>query len=199
VTIDESDLKLMREDIRSLRPLVDILVVSSHDRDGLGRPLPAEMIAESRQTAEVNAESDKANLFSPIHLGPQFSQTEAYQKTLAHEAIDAGADIVYGHGSHVLQGVEIYKGKPVMYCLGNFAMDWIRMKPNKDGMVARVVVENRRIKRVSLVPVTRDAQNNVQMLDPSSGEGKKKIQKVMSLSGNLPLKIDGKEAVLLDE
>lgn len=199
VTIDESDLKLMREDIRSLRPLVDILVVSSHDRDGLGRPLPAEMTAESRQTTEVAAESDKANLFSPIHLDPIFSQTEAYQKTLAHEAIYAGADIVYGHGSHVLQGVDIYKGKPVMYCLGNFAMDWIRMKPNKDGMVARVVVENRRIKRVSLVPVTRDAKNNVQMLDPSSGEGEKKIQKVMSLSGNLPLKIEGKEAVLLDE
>ena len=73
------------------------------------------------------------------------------------------------------------------------------MRPNKDGMVARVVVENRRITRVSLVPVTRDAQNNVQMLDPSSGEGEKKIQKVMSLSGNLPLKIEGKEAVLLDE
>ena len=178
---------------------MDILVVSSHDRDGLGRPLPAEMTAESRPTTEVTAETDKANMFSVIHLGPIFSQTEAYQKTLAHEAIDAGADIVYGHGSHVLQGVEIYKGKPVMYCLGNFAMDWIRMKPNKEGMIARVVVENRRVTRVSLVTVTRDAQNNVQMLDPASREGEKQIQKVMSMSGNLPLKIEGKEAVLLDQ
>ncbi len=130
-------------------------------------------------------------------MGPQFSETEAYQKTLAREAIDAGADIVYGHGSHVLQGVDIYKGKPVMYCLGNFAMDWIRMSPNKDGMVARVVVERKRVERLSVVPVTRDAQNDVLMLDPSSGEGAKLIEKVRRLSGEIPLRIEGKEAVLL--
>jgi poly-gamma-glutamate capsule biosynthesis protein CapA/YwtB (metallophosphatase superfamily) len=198
VDIEESDLNRMLEDIRRLRPLVDVLIVSSHNRDGLGRPLPPDIIAESRPEVTAKAESDKASLYSPIPLGPQFSQTEAYQKTLAHNAIDAGADIVFDHGSHVLQGVEVYKGKPVLYCLGNFAMDWIRMSPNKEGMVARAVVVKKHVTRLSLVPVTRDAQNNVLMLDPSSGEGAKLIQKVVSLSGNLPLKIDGKEAVLLD-
>ncbi len=199
VAIEESDLSRLREDIRRLRPLVDILVVSSHNRDGLGRPLPPEMVAESRPKTSVRAESEttKASLFSPIPLGPQFSQTEPYQKLLAREAIDAGADIVFGHGSHVLQGVEIYKEKPVMYCLGNFAMDWIRMSPNKEGMVARVVVENRRLARVSLVPLTRDAQNNVLMLDPASGEGAKLIGKVMDLSDSISLKIEGSEAVLM--
>ena len=94
------------------------------------------------------------------------------RKELAHAAIDAGADIVYGHGSHVLQGAEVYKGKPVMYCLGNLATDWIRMRPNKDGIVARVVIDKKRVTRVSLTPVTRDAENNnVLMLDPSTGEG----------------------------
>jgi poly-gamma-glutamate capsule biosynthesis protein CapA/YwtB (metallophosphatase superfamily) len=199
VAIDESDLNRLREDIRRLRPLVDIVVVSSHNRDGLGRPLPPELIAESRPATGVRREggNDPASLFSPIPLGPQFSQTEAYQKTLAHEAIDAGADIVYGHGSHVAQGVEIYKSKPVLYCLGNFAMDWIRMSPNKEGMVARIVVENKKVARLSLVPVTRDAQNNVRMLDPASGEGAKLMEKVRSLSGDFALKIEGKEAVLL--
>jgi poly-gamma-glutamate capsule biosynthesis protein CapA/YwtB (metallophosphatase superfamily) len=199
VSIDESDLNRLREDIRRLRPLVDILVVSSHDRDGLGRPLSPELTAESRPetSGKTEGENNKASLTSPIPLGPQFSQTEGYQKTLAHEAIDAGADIVYGHGSHVVQGVEIYKAKPVLYCVGNFAMDWIRMSPNKEGLVARVVVENKRIARFSIVPVTRDNQSNVLMLDPGSGEGAKLIQKVMELSGNFPLKIEGKEAVLL--
>ncbi len=136
-------------------------------------------------------------MVSPIPLGPQFPQTEAYQKLLAHEAIVAGADIAYGHGSHVVQGVEMYKGKPVLYCLGNFAMDWIRMSPNKEGMVARVVVQNKRVVRLSFVPLTRDDQNNVLMIDPGSGEGARLIQKVIDLSGNTPLKIEGREAVLL--
>ena len=200
LTIDESDLSRLRNDIRRLRPLVDIVVVSSHNRDGLGLPLTPEVMAESRPPLILNAAGErenKASMFSPIFLGPQFSQTEAYQKLLAREAIDAGADIVYGHGSHVLQGLEVYKGKPVLYCLGNFAMDWVRMAPNKEGMVARVVVQSKRVMRLSLVPLTRDDQNNVLMLDPGSGEGARLIQKVIDHSGNVPLKIEGREAVLL--
>ena len=39
---------------------------------------------------------------------------------LAHEAIDAGADQFVGHGPHQLRGIEIYKGKPIFYSLGDF-------------------------------------------------------------------------------
>jgi poly-gamma-glutamate synthesis protein (capsule biosynthesis protein) len=38
----------------------------------------------------------------------------------ARQMIDAGADIVAGHGPHLLRGLEIYKGKPIFYSLGNF-------------------------------------------------------------------------------
>jgi poly-gamma-glutamate synthesis protein (capsule biosynthesis protein) len=43
-----------------------------------------------------------------------------YLKTFAHAMIDAGADVFVGHGPHFLTGVEIYKGKPIMYSLGDF-------------------------------------------------------------------------------
>jgi poly-gamma-glutamate capsule biosynthesis protein CapA/YwtB (metallophosphatase superfamily) len=45
---------------------------------------------------------------------------------LAHKSIDNGADAFVGHGVHVLRGVEIYKGKPIFYGLGEFfrEMDW---------------------------------------------------------------------------
>jgi poly-gamma-glutamate synthesis protein (capsule biosynthesis protein) len=47
---------------------------------------------------------------------------------LAHEAIDAGADEFICHGPHQLRGIEIYKGKPIFYSLGNFffetSMEW---------------------------------------------------------------------------
>jgi poly-gamma-glutamate capsule biosynthesis protein CapA/YwtB (metallophosphatase superfamily) len=43
-----------------------------------------------------------------------------FMPTLAHDAIDAGADAFIGHGPHQLHGIEIYKGKPIFYSLGNF-------------------------------------------------------------------------------
>jgi poly-gamma-glutamate synthesis protein (capsule biosynthesis protein) len=41
----------------------------------------------------------------------------------AHAAIDAGADVFFVHGPHTFRGIEIYKGKPIIYSLGNFAWD----------------------------------------------------------------------------
>lgn len=38
----------------------------------------------------------------------------------AHRMIDEGADVVVGHGPHLLRGLEIYRGKPIFYSLGNF-------------------------------------------------------------------------------
>ncbi len=43
-----------------------------------------------------------------------------YQKSLAKNYIDAGADLVIGSHPHILQGIEYYKGKPIVYSLGNF-------------------------------------------------------------------------------
>lgn len=48
------------------------------------------------------------------------SELATYQQPLAHALIDAGADAVIGHHPHVLHGVEVYRGKPIFYSLGNF-------------------------------------------------------------------------------
>jgi poly-gamma-glutamate synthesis protein (capsule biosynthesis protein) len=192
--VDPADLNRIREDIMKLRGQVDVVVVSSHNRDGMGREIPESGPGGDGERAAGAASRD--SLVAPIPLGPQFSQAEAYEKELAHAAIDAGADVVYGHGSHVLQGVEVYKGKPVMYCMGNSATDWIRMRPNKEGMVARVVVRDRHVSRVSLVPITRDEENNPVMLDPSVAEGMKLREKVRGLSAGVALDVVGREMVL---
>jgi hypothetical protein len=46
-----------------------------------------------------------------------------YETEVAHAAIDAGADMIIGHGPHVLKAIEVYRGKPVFYSLGNFCFD----------------------------------------------------------------------------
>ena len=48
---------------------------------------------------------------------------EDVQVSGAHEYIDAGADIVIGAHPHILQGLEYYHGKPIVYSLGNFWFD----------------------------------------------------------------------------
>ena len=46
---------------------------------------------------------------------------------LAHKSIDNGADMFVGHGPHVVRGVEIYKGKPIFYGMGEFYYQWQHM------------------------------------------------------------------------
>src|SRR3546814_8154045 len=43
-----------------------------------------------------------------------------FLKTLFHDVVDAGADVVVGGGPHSLRGIEIYKGKPIFYGIGVF-------------------------------------------------------------------------------
>ncbi len=56
-----------------------------------------------------------------VHWGiERQDRPEQYQRTLAQAYIDAGADLVVGAHPHVPQGIEYYKGKPIVYSLGNF-------------------------------------------------------------------------------
>jgi hypothetical protein len=59
-------------------------------------------------------------------------------------------------------------------------------------------VQDKRIERVSFVPVTRDSSNNVMMIDPASAEGSRLIGIIKGVSDNVPLPVDGREVVLLD-
>jgi len=56
-----------------------------------------------------------------IHLVP--AQLADYQREVARVAIDHGADLILGHHAHILKGIEVCKGKVIMYSLCNFALD----------------------------------------------------------------------------
>ena len=179
ITIDAGDLDRVKADIKKLRPQVDILVVSHHNRDG-STPV---------QFGSIKGTS----------AGRDRSKTEEYQKQLARVALDSGADLVFGHGTHTIQGVEIYQGKPILYAIGHSNFDQPGYEKSVDGLVARVVIQNKAIRRVSFVPVSRDANNDVYLLDPSQGEGAKLLQWVKDRSSAPPaLRIDGHEVVMFE-
>jgi poly-gamma-glutamate capsule biosynthesis protein CapA/YwtB (metallophosphatase superfamily) len=181
VSIDQADIDRVYRDIKKLRPLVDILIVSHHNRDG----------ATAVQFGSVKPTSA---------VGRDRTKTEEYQKTFARGALTAGADFVFGHGTHTIQGAEMHNGKPILYAIGHSTFDQPGYEKSTDGLVARVVIQGKNILRVSYVPVTRDANNDVYLLDPSEGEGAKLVQWVKERSTNPPpMRIDGHEVVLMDK
>lgn len=74
-----------------------------------------------------------------------------WQIDLARFTIDSGADLVVGHHPHVLQGAEIYKGRPIVYSLGNFIFGG-NARSDYDTAVLKVSLKDRNMK-VEFLPV----------------------------------------------
>lgn len=76
-----------------------------------------------KQIAEARKNGSDLIIVS-IHFGNEYSRSpNSNQIKIAHQLIDAGADGVIGSHPHVTQGIEMYKGKPICYSLGNFIFD----------------------------------------------------------------------------
>ncbi len=59
----------------------------------------------------------------------------------AHRCIDAGADLVFGHGPHVVRGMELYRGKLIAYSLGNFCTPFGVNKIGRNGYAPVLCVD----------------------------------------------------------
>jgi poly-gamma-glutamate synthesis protein (capsule biosynthesis protein) len=56
-----------------------------------------------------------------VDVDPSLPPT--FIKDFARACIDAGADVIVGHGEHALRGIELYQGKPILYSLGDFIIE----------------------------------------------------------------------------
>ena len=80
----------------------------------------AAMIADIKALrAEVDA------VIVSMHWGLHFREAElaTYESKYGRAAVDAGADLILGHHQHILKPVEVYRGKPIIYGMANFAFD----------------------------------------------------------------------------
>ena len=121
--------------VDSVRPLVDLLIVTFHGGAEGVRALHVPQAAES--------------------LG---REPRGDLRRWARAVIDAGADAVVGHGPHVLRGIEFYRGRPVAYSLGNFLTYRGFNLDGPLGVTGVLQLEfapDRRLRRAGLVPMVQ--------------------------------------------
>lgn len=140
------------EELKTLtRPGMPPEVVTWADPDALARF--REDIAQLRRRADFVVASNHWGLDRDVL---------AYQREIAHAAIDAGADVVMGHGPHFPLAIEVHKGRPIFYGLGSFSFETghrAQRHPDWIGLVARLAVDDGKLARTVFSFVRHNAGN----------------------------------------
>lgn len=103
-----------------------------------GRDRPGVAPLNGPVAASIKAAKEQADLVVvSFHWGNEYSNVLAAQRLVGMAAIDAGADLVFGHHPHIPQPVELYMGKPILYSMGNLVFH--PFQPAARGMLAAVV------------------------------------------------------------
>ena len=164
--------------------LVGIYVLA----DGMGRQ--QQVIDNIQSVKEQGAQV----VIVSFHWGTEkATYPDDTQKTLAHTAIDNGADLVVGHHPHVLQGIEEYNGKNIVYSLGNFCFGGNRNPADKDTMIfqqtftfanGEMVLDNVK----NIIPCSLSSVQEYNDYQPTILEGSEServLQKIQELSAGL--------------
>ncbi|ASS99268.1 capsular biosynthesis protein [Geobacillus thermocatenulatus] len=129
-----------------------------------------------------------------FHWGVERSYVpNSTQKAFGRFAIDSGADLVVGHHPHVIQGIEEYKGKFIVYSLGNFMFGGNKNPSDKDTFVFQQVFSFQNGKRtakkeIRVIPFRISSvttRNNYQPMPLAGGEAARVKRKIVSLSAKI--------------
>ncbi len=103
-------------------------------------------IAQARNEADLVVVS--------MHAGSEYTRyPNETQKNFAHAVIDAGADLVIGHHPHWHQIAEQYKGKYILYSLGNFIFDQMWSEETREGVIASIHLDKKGVQGLEFLPV----------------------------------------------
>lgn len=131
----------------SARPGCATIEVHTVYREELGQPGTRPQVqtfvdppALAAVAADVAAARERADvLVVSMHWGVHNlpAVLADYERELGHALVDAGADVVLGHHQHIVKGVEVYRGRPILYGLGNFLFDTSTAQVLERSAVAR--------------------------------------------------------------
>ena len=116
-------------------------------------------IAAARQAADV--------VIAMPHWGPEDVPVPNWsQRSLAQVAVEAGADLVVGNHTHVVQAVQEIQGIPVFYGLGNFVFDQFWALDHMQGVILQVRFAGRELLDYELIPTHVDGDGTVHLAGP---------------------------------
>ncbi len=129
---------------------------ASADRPGTNYipiALKKPIFARVKSAIEAARKDSDLVVFS-IHWGPNMRERPTRDFVeFAHAVIDAGADIFHGHSAHIFQGIEIYKGKPIMYDTGDFIDDYyVGDERNDQTFLFLAKADKEGVKKIELIP-----------------------------------------------
>lgn len=149
---------------------------------------------ENTEKAITYFKENKADLIiMTYHWGIEREyEQNSTQENIARYAIELGADLVLGHHPHVVQGIECYQGKYIVYSLGNFVFGGNKNPKDKDTMIFRQTFhyeDNVLVGTdVEIIPCSLSGKTDVNDYRPIVLEGEEKervYQKILTYSENL--------------
>ena len=106
----------------------------------------APIISQARQHAHI--------VIVTVHWGSNWKEAPGKRTVaLARALINAGVDAVLGHSAHILQGVEIYKGRPIAYDMGSFVFDRVRENRLRESALFELTFSRHGLHGLTLVPI----------------------------------------------
>ena len=117
---------------------------------------------ENLRTAIAAAREVSDVVIAMPHWGPEDSPLPTdYQLPLAHVAVDAGADLVVGNHTHVIQAIQEIDGVTVFYGLGNFVFDQTWDLAHQQGVMLKVTFQGTQFQGYELIPTHVDGDGTV--------------------------------------
>jgi poly-gamma-glutamate synthesis protein (capsule biosynthesis protein) len=135
-------------------------------------------------TRKLRREHPYAYLIAFLHWGDEYQTQNVYQRDFAHKLIDSGVDAIIGSHPHVIQGIESYKGKPIVYSLGNFIFDQYFSKETQKGLMVEIS-SNWSAYDLSLIPIL--SQRSVPYL--AQEEEKKDVLEMVAVQSDPALRV----------
>ena len=140
------------------------------------------MGCEEEMIANIKAVEDQGAqiVIVSFHWGiERENYPDETQVSLAHSAIGHGADLVLGHHPHVLQGIEVYNGKNIVYSLGNFCFGGNSNPSDKDTMIFQqtFTVQNGELVEdnvTNVIPCSLSSESGRNTYQPTPLEGEEK-------------------------
>lgn len=155
---------------------IEPMVFAGEDTPGIAVLNPDNLQKAIHAAREV---SDVV-IFMP-HWGPEDVAIPNWiQRDLAQQAVQAGADLVVGNHTHVVQAVQELDGVPVFYGLGNFVFDQTWKEDHQQGVILEVRYQGKRYLGYELVPTHVDRDGRVHLAAPE--EAREILQRIEEAS-----------------